>query len=137
MPPRTHPLAGPIKAGSPSLQRVVLHAFIGTMNPSDSLPAPSTFRLPALYARSLPELEAAEGGSLLFHDLLWKRLPSYPRKGPALPPALREYCLLHFAATLTGPALSNTFRLISLTRLQRSLDVAARTSLLPSGSGGS
>jgi hypothetical protein len=38
-----------------SLQRVVLHAFLGTMDLSDSLPAPRDFSLPALYARSLPD----------------------------------------------------------------------------------
>jgi hypothetical protein len=43
---------------APSLQRVVLHAFLGTMNPSDSLPAPLVFNLPVLYARSLPDLAA-------------------------------------------------------------------------------
>jgi len=36
-----------------------LHAFIGTTSPSDSLPAPLDFDLPALYARSLPD-QAAE-----------------------------------------------------------------------------
>jgi len=40
---------------APSLQRVILHAFIGTTGPSDSLPAPFDFSLPALYVRSLPD----------------------------------------------------------------------------------
>src|ERR1700688_228277 len=43
---------------APSLRRVILHAFLGTTNPSDSLPAPCAFRLPALYARSLPDWAA-------------------------------------------------------------------------------
>src|ERR1700710_1727961 len=42
----------------PSLRRVVLHAFSGTMNPSDSLPAPCDFNLPALYPRALSDLTA-------------------------------------------------------------------------------
>jgi hypothetical protein len=42
----------------PSLQRVVLRAFPGTTDPSDSLPAPHDFGHPALYARSLPDLAA-------------------------------------------------------------------------------
>src|SRR6516165_12676797 len=40
---------------APSLQRVVLHAFIGTVDLSDSLPTPHAFCRPALYARSLPD----------------------------------------------------------------------------------
>jgi hypothetical protein len=43
---------------APSLQRVVLHAFTGTVDLSDSLLAPFDFGHPALYARSLPD-EAA------------------------------------------------------------------------------
>src|ERR1700693_2031927 len=48
----------PDQSKAPSLQRVLLHAFFGTMDPSDFLPAPCAFRLPALYARSLPDLAA-------------------------------------------------------------------------------
>ncbi len=44
---------------NPSFQRVFLHAFTGSMNPSDSLPAPCDFSLPALYARSLPDVDTA------------------------------------------------------------------------------
>jgi hypothetical protein len=44
---------------APSLQRVWLHAFPGTMSPSDFLPAPSAFSHSALYVRSL--LDSAAG----------------------------------------------------------------------------
>src|SRR5579872_2335974 len=43
---------------APSLQRVVLHAFLGTTSLSVSLPAPFAFSHPALYARSLPDSAA-------------------------------------------------------------------------------
>ena len=43
---------------APSLQRVILRAFLGTVDLSDSLPAPRAFSRPALYARSLPDLAA-------------------------------------------------------------------------------
>src|SRR6516162_7441699 len=43
---------------APSLQRVVLHAFFGTTDPSDSLPAPLAFSCPALYVRSRPDSAA-------------------------------------------------------------------------------
>src|SRR5450432_2793120 len=53
LPPHKHD-----QSRAPSLQRVVLHAFFGTIDPSDSLLAPRVFRHPALYARSLPDLAA-------------------------------------------------------------------------------
>jgi hypothetical protein len=56
----------------PSLQRVMLHAFPGTMDPSDSLPAPHDFSHPALYARSLPDV-GCQVGPLLFRLSLCKR----------------------------------------------------------------
>src|ERR1700674_4939979 len=43
---------------APSLQRVILRAFIGTSDLSDSLLAPHAFSHPALYARSLPDKAA-------------------------------------------------------------------------------
>jgi hypothetical protein len=43
---------------APSLQRVLLLAFAGTMDPSDFLPAPCAFSRPALYPRSLPDSAA-------------------------------------------------------------------------------
>src|SRR5664280_281686 len=46
---------------APSFQRVVLHAFSGITNSSDSLLAPCAFSRPALYPRSLPDLAAREG----------------------------------------------------------------------------
>src|SRR5678816_575070 len=51
--PSRLPLHKPDQSRAPSLQRVVLRAFIGTTNPSDSLLAPLDFSLPALYQRSL------------------------------------------------------------------------------------
>jgi hypothetical protein len=53
LPPHKHD-----QSKAPSLQRVVLHAFLGTSGLSDSLPAPRDFSLPALYPRSLPDLAA-------------------------------------------------------------------------------
>jgi len=41
-----------------SLQRVLLHAFTGITDPSDSLPARRDFSRPPLYARSLPDQAA-------------------------------------------------------------------------------
>src|ERR1700677_546023 len=55
------PPCRPDQSRVPSLRRVLLHAFSGTTNPSDSLPAPRIFSFPALYARSLPDMAAGEG----------------------------------------------------------------------------
>ena len=57
---------------TPSLQRVLLHAFPGTMGPSDSLPTLLDFSHPALYEQSLPDV-GGRVGSLLFHAHLSKR----------------------------------------------------------------
>src|ERR1017187_3814410 len=53
LPPRRHD-----QSKAPSLQRVLLHAFLGTTDPSDFLLAPRDFSHPTLYARSLPDLAA-------------------------------------------------------------------------------
>src|SRR5579864_7419679 len=95
---------------APSLQRVILHAFAGTMNPSDSLPAPRDFRHPALYPRSFARL-GCQVGSLLFRALLLETCHRpIPRKGPAVAPVQSAVCCLR--RDMTGSALSNTFRLI-------------------------
>src|SRR6476646_8032209 len=57
---------------APSLQRVVLHAFFGTSDLSDSLLAPRAFRHPALYAPVFARL-GCQVGSLLFHAALFRR----------------------------------------------------------------
>ena len=56
----------------PSLQRVILRAFSGSTDPSDSLPAPCDFSLPALYARSFAR-HGCQVGSLLFRAVLSQR----------------------------------------------------------------
>ena len=56
----------------PSLQRVLLHAFSGSTDPSDSLPALLDFSRPALYEQSLPDADCRVG-PLLFRALLSKR----------------------------------------------------------------
>jgi hypothetical protein len=61
------------QSAAPSLQRVVLHAFNGTMGLSDSLLAPRDFSHPTLYARSLPDLAAREG--LSCSALLYPNVP--------------------------------------------------------------
>jgi hypothetical protein len=107
----------------PSLQRVVIHAFLGTTNPSDSLLAPCDFSRPALYARSLPDMAAREG--LSCSALLCPNVPppetpkrSSIRSGP-------ECCLLPSPRhDRLGPL--EHLSADNLTRLQRSPIVAAR-----------
>jgi hypothetical protein len=83
----------PDQSRAPSLRRVVLHAFVGTTSPSDSLPAPRDFSRPALYARPLPDT-GCQVGSLLFRILLSQRAAaSEPRRGPA-DPLVFVCCLL-------------------------------------------
>ena len=53
LPPHKHD-----QSKAPSLQRVILRAFPGPVDPSDSLLAPNDFSPPALYARSLPDSAA-------------------------------------------------------------------------------
>ena len=77
---------------APSLQRVVLHAFSGTMDLSDSLPAPRDFSHPALYARSLPDKAAGEGlscSALLCPDV---PPPATPERSSI--PSVPRCCLL-------------------------------------------
>ena len=69
--PSRLPRRRPDQSRVPSLQHVVMRAFIGTMNPSDSLLAPRDFSRPALYARSLPD--KAPGRVLLFRFVLSQR----------------------------------------------------------------
>jgi hypothetical protein len=108
---------------APSLQRVVLHAFLGTMNPSDSLLAPCVFRLPALYPRSLSDSTASEGlscSAFFSGNVPPPHTPerSSSRSGP-------DCCLLPSPRhDRLGP-----FKHLSadnMTWLQRSLNVAAR-----------
>ncbi len=114
----------PDQSRIPSLQRVVLHAFAGTTNPSDSLPAPRIFDLPALYARSLPDLAAGEGLSCSAMLLGNVPPPSTPERS-STPSGLTECCLLPSPRyDRLGP-----FKHLSadnMTWLQRSLNVAAR-----------
>jgi hypothetical protein len=114
----------PDQSRVPSLRRVVLHAFIGTTNPSDSLPAPGTFNLPALYARSLPDMAAGEGlscSTMLFGNV---PPPTTPERS-STPSGLAECCLLPSPRhDRLGP-----FKHLSaenMTWLQRSLNIAAR-----------
>ena len=76
----------------PSLRRVILRAFLGSMDPSDSLLAPRNFSHPALYARSLPDKAAREG--LSCYALLCPNVPppETPRRS-SIPSGL-ECCLL-------------------------------------------
>src|SRR5579864_7822738 len=94
---------------APSLQRVVLHAFSGTMNPSDSLRlrALSAFRpyTPGLCLTWPPGRVSPVPRSSL--ETCHRPLP---RKGPAVAPvSTAVYCLRR---DMIGSALSNTFRLI-------------------------
>ena len=114
----------PDQSRVPSLQRVVLHAFIGTTNPSDSLPAPCAFRLPALYTRSLPDSAAGEGlscSAFFFGNVPPPRTP----ERSSTPSGLAECGLLPSPRhDRLGP-----FKHLSadnMTWLQRSLIVAAR-----------
>ena len=80
----------------PSLQRVMIHAFSGTTDPSDSLPAPCDFSRPALYPRSLPDQAAGEG--LSCSALLCPSVPpgpeGTPTPGRSSIPSGRGCCLL-------------------------------------------
>ena len=79
-----------------SLQRVVLRAFPGTVDLSDSLLAPCDFSRPALYARSLPDSAAGEGLSCSVSSC--RRMPSsLPRGSPA--PLRSRAQSVAFAAT--------------------------------------
>ena len=107
----------------PSLRRVVLRAFTGSTDPSDSLPAPRDFSRPALYARSLPDSAAREG--LSCSALLCPNVPppETPQRsnirsglGCCLLPSPRHDRL--------GPL--EHLSADNLTRLQRSPVVAAR-----------
>lgn len=118
------PPCRPDQSRVPSLRRVVLHAFSGTTNPSDSLPAPRTFSLPALYARSLPDSAAGEGlscSALFFGNV---PPPNTPERS-SIPSGLAECCLLPSPRhDRLGP-----FQHLSaetMTWLQRSLNIAAR-----------
>ena len=122
----------PDQSRAPSLRRVVMHAFAGTTSPSDSLPAPRVFSHPALCARSLPDT-GCQVGSLLFRILLPKRAAaSQPRRGPA--GVLEPACVYCLRRDMIGSALSNTFRLILMTWLLRSLPL--RPACLPSACSG-
>jgi len=118
------PPCRPDQSRVPSLRRVVLHAFFGTTNPSDFLPAPFTFNLPALCARSLPD--AAAGEDLSCSAIFFGNVPppTTPERS-STPSGLAEYCLLPSPRyDRLGP-----FKHLSaenMTWLQRSLNVAAR-----------
>jgi hypothetical protein len=104
LPPHKHD-----QSRAPSLRRVVLHAFIGTTDPSDSLPAPRVFSLPALYARSLPDWLPGRVSPVPHCSFpTCRRLR--PRRGPAFVPVRNAVCCLR--RDMSGSALSNTFRLI-------------------------
>ena len=114
----------PDQSRVPSLRRVVLHAFFGTTNPSDFLPAPCVFPLPALYARYLPDMAAGEDlscSTMLFGNVPPPRTP----ERSSSPSGLAECCLLPSPRhDRLGP-----FKHLSaenMTWLQRSLNVAAR-----------
>jgi len=114
----------PDQSRVPSLRRVVLHAFFGTTNPSDFLPAPCVFHLPALYARYLPDMAAGEDlscSTMLFGNVPPPRTP----ERSSSPSGLAECCLLPSPRhDRLGP-----FKHLSaenMTRLQRSLNIAAR-----------
>jgi hypothetical protein len=115
----------PDQSRAPSLQRVVLHAFIGTTNPSDSLPAPCAFRLPALYARSLPDEAAGEGlscSAMLFGNV---PPPTTPERSNT-PSGLAECCCLLPSPRHDRLAPFAHLSADTMTWLQRSLNVAAR-----------
>jgi hypothetical protein len=107
--PSRLPLHKPDQSRAPSLQRVILHAFLGTTDPSDSLPAPRDFSHPALYPRSLPDSAARCRVSPVPRSSLETCHRPIPRKGPAIVPAQTAVCCLR--RDMTGSALSNTFRL--------------------------
>ena len=95
-----------------------------TTNPSDFLPAPFTFNLPALCARSLPD--AAAGEDLSCSAIFFGNVPppTTPERS-STPSGLAECCLLPSPRhDRLGP-----FKHLSaenMTRLQRSLNIAAR-----------
>jgi hypothetical protein len=80
-------------AQSVCLQRVFLHAFIGTMNPSDALPASRAFNLPVLYARSLSDSTARQGLSCSAFFFGNVPPPSTPERS-STPSGFPECCLL-------------------------------------------
>src|SRR5713226_8782836 len=109
MPSRTYLLAELDQSRVPSLQRVVLRAFSGTTNPSDSLPAPPAFDCPALCVRSAPDV-GCQVGSLLFRISLWKRAAAHtPRRSSQSFRSQLAVCCL--PRDMSGSALPNTFRL--------------------------
>src|ERR1035441_3131331 len=78
---------------APSLQRFILHAFVGTVSLSDSLPTPRTFGHPTLCARSLPdELPGRVSPVPRCSVPTCRRLR--PRGGPASDPVLDAVCCL-------------------------------------------
>jgi hypothetical protein len=86
--PRTYLLLRHDQSRVPSLQRFLLPAFLGTVNPSDSLLAPSNFGS-ALYAWSLPDI-GCQVGSLLFRASLSPRAVAHtPERSRARPGSRR------------------------------------------------
>ena len=107
----------------PSLRRVVMRAFLGITNPSDSLLAPRDFSRPALYARSLPDEAAREG--LSCSALLCPNVPPPETPERSSIPSGLECCLLPSPRhDRLGPP--EHLSVDNLTRLQRSPIVAAR-----------
>ena len=94
------------------------------MDPSDSLPAPRDFSLPALYARPLPDSAAGEGiscSALFFPNV---PPPGTPRRS-SIPSGPAERCLLPSPRhDRLGPP--KRLSADNLSRLLRSLIVAAR-----------
>ena len=97
------------RSRAPSLQRFFLTAFLGTTNPSDSLPTLRDFSF-VPYTRSLC-LTGCRVGSLLFRTQLWKRATAYTPERSSVHPDEEDvvYCLRR---DMTGSALSISFRLI-------------------------
>jgi hypothetical protein len=93
---------------APSLQRVVLHAFTGTSGLSDSLPAPRTFSLPTLYARTCPTRLPGRVSPVPCCSVpACHRLR--PRGDPTSVPAQDVVCCL--GREMSVSALPNTFQL--------------------------
>jgi hypothetical protein len=92
----------------PSLQHVVMRAFIGSTDPSDHLLAPRDFSRPALYARSLPDM-AAGRVSPVPHCSVPTCHRLRPRRGPASLPVEGAVCCLR--RDMSGSALPIAFRL--------------------------
>ena len=104
LPPHKHD-----QSKAPSLQRVVLHAFIGTMDPSDSLPAPQDFSHRP-YTHGLCPTRLPGRVSPVPHCSFPTCHRLRPRGGPASVPVQDAvYCLRR---DMSGSALPNTFRLI-------------------------